>query len=398
MIGLQFGGPSALSSAPGPRGRMWRERVWAARDRLLARPGFQRWAASFPLTRPIANRQARALFDLCAGFVYSQVLVACVQVDLFGKLAGGARSVEDVARLCALTPDAAIRLLEAATALRLVARRGKGRYGLGMLGAALRANPAIASLVRHHRLLYADLADPVALLRGTGGRPQLADYWPYATATNAAGLDAAAVADYTALMGASQAMIAGHVLDAYDVTRHRRLLDVGGGDGSFLTAVAARAPNIALALFDLPAVAHVARARLQAAGYAPRTQVVEGDFCADALPPGADLISLVRVLHDQDDARALALLRAVRKACADDGTVLIAEPLADTPGAAPIGAAYFGFYLLAMGRGRARTGAELRHLLGSAGFDRIEMPTSRMPLLASVIVAKAAPNPVNGQC
>ena len=238
MIGLRFGGPSAVSPAPGARMRAWRESMWAARDRLLGRPGFQRWAASFPLTRPIANRQARALFDLCAGFVYSQVLLACVQVDLFDKLAGGTRRVEDIANLCALSPDAATRLLEAAATLRLVARRGKGRYGLGMLGAALRANPAIAALVRHHRLLYADLADPLALLRGTGGRPQLADYWPYATAANAAGLDAAAIADYTALMGASQAMIANHVLDAYDVTRHRRLLDVGGGDGSFLTAVA----------------------------------------------------------------------------------------------------------------------------------------------------------------
>ena len=78
--------------------------------------------------------------------------------------------------------------------------------------------------------------------------------------------------------------------------------------------------------------------------------------------------------------------------------MLIAEPLADTPGAEPIGAAYFGFYLLAMGRGRARTGTELRDLLGSAGFDHIEMPSSRMPLLASVIVAKAAVNPVIGQC
>ena len=46
----------------------WVDRVFAIRDRLLANPAFHRWAASFPLTRPVARRQTQLLFDLCAGF------------------------------------------------------------------------------------------------------------------------------------------------------------------------------------------------------------------------------------------------------------------------------------------------------------------------------------------
>ena len=49
------------------------------------------------------------------------------------------------------------------------ARRGDGRFGLGALGAALVGNPGIAAMVEHHALLYADLRDPVALLRGERG-------------------------------------------------------------------------------------------------------------------------------------------------------------------------------------------------------------------------------------
>ena len=49
---------------------------------------FQRFAASFALTRPIARRRAGALFDLCAGFVYSQILFACVRLKLFDHVAG----------------------------------------------------------------------------------------------------------------------------------------------------------------------------------------------------------------------------------------------------------------------------------------------------------------------
>ena len=54
----------------------WKDRIHASLDGLLASPRFRRWAAAFPLTRPIARRRARELFDLCAGFVYSQVLLA----------------------------------------------------------------------------------------------------------------------------------------------------------------------------------------------------------------------------------------------------------------------------------------------------------------------------------
>ena len=76
------------------------------RDRLLASPRFQRWAIGFPLTRWIARRRARALFDLCAGFVYSQVLLACVELRLFEHLAEGPQSLAALASSWALPEDA----------------------------------------------------------------------------------------------------------------------------------------------------------------------------------------------------------------------------------------------------------------------------------------------------
>ncbi|MEN0075545.1 MAG: methyltransferase, partial [Paracraurococcus sp.] len=58
------------------------DRLRDLREGLVADPRFRRWAARFPLTRPVARRRTRALFDLCAGFVYSQVLLACVRLRL----------------------------------------------------------------------------------------------------------------------------------------------------------------------------------------------------------------------------------------------------------------------------------------------------------------------------
>ena len=362
-------------------------RLLAWRDRMVADPRFRAWAARFPLTRPIARRRTRALFDLCAGFVYSQVLHACVALGVFEAVATRPRTAADLAPQLGLTLERAERLLAAAASLRLLARRG-GAYGLGPLGAAMIGNPAVTEMIRHHAMLYADLTDPVALLRAPPGGTRLAAYWPYATPGDPAALGPEQVSAYSALMAASQPLVAAQILDACDVRRHRHLLDVGGGEGAFLIEASRRAPGLALTLFDLPAVAERAQARFAAAGLSGRARAVGGNMHAESLPDGADLISLVRVVHDHDDAAALALLRSARRALPADGTLLLAEPMAGTPGAEPIGDAYFGFYLMALGSGRARTPQTLAGMLQDAGFTRVAERRTATPLLASLIVAQ----------
>jgi demethylspheroidene O-methyltransferase len=363
------------------------ERFHALRDRLLASPRFQRWATAFPVTRPIARRRARGLFDLCAGFVYSQVLLACVRLRLFELLIDGPQPIDRLAARLSLRLDAAARLLEAAAALRLAERRRDGRFGLGPLGAALVGNPGVAAMIEHHALLYDDLRDPVGLLRGEPGTGELRRHWPYADGERSAELAANEVAAYSDLMALSQPLVAADVLAAYRFHRHRCLLDLGGGDGAFLAAVATEAPALQLILCDLPAVAERARARFAGSGLAVRAQAVGGDFRTEPLPDGADIISLVRVIHDHDNADALSLLRAAWRALPAGGTLLLAEPMADTRGAESMGA-YFSFYLLAMGSGRPRSAGELSALLEQAGFGQVCPLSSRRPMLVSMLLAR----------
>ncbi len=336
----------------------------------------------------VAARRARELFDLVAGFVYSQILLAVVRFDLVSILAEEAPTAPGLAARLDLTEAAARCLLEAAAALGIAEPRRQGRFALGPLGAVLAGNPAIAAMIAHHDMFYADLADPVALLRGTRGEIALARFWPYATGEAPAQLSAAAVAAYGALMAASQPLIAGDILDAYPCHRHRVLLDIGGGEGAFVIAAAARAPALRLILFDLPAVAARARRRFAAAGLEGRALAYGGDFLTDELPAGADLVTLVRVLHDHDDASVLRLLLAVHRALSPGARLLVAEPMAGVAGAEPV-AAYFHFYLLAMGRGRPRPPAALAALLESAGFRGVRRLPTRRPLLVGALLAEA---------
>ena len=369
----------APNSPPGGEGFLERVRLW--RDRRLADPGFRAWAARFLLTRPVARRRSRALFDLCAGFAYSQVLQACVSLSLFEALESGPRTVVSLAPTLGLTPERAERLCEAAAALDLLRRRGGG-YGLGPLGAAMIGNEGVAAMIRHHAMLYRDLADPVGLLRREPGDTLLAAYWPYGTTREPSALGPNQVAAYSQLMAASQPLVAAEILAAYDVRRHRRLLDVGGGEGAFVQAAAAKAPGLGLMLFDLPEVAARARLRL-----GPGAEVFGGDMRRDALPDGADLLTLVRVVHDHDDAAAMAILRNVRRAVPQEGALVLAEPMLEASGAAPVGA-YFTFYLMALGSGRPRRQETLIDMLREAEFGRVTPRRTGNALLASVIVAQ----------
>jgi demethylspheroidene O-methyltransferase len=345
------------------------QRFLTWRDGLVANPVFQAWARRNPLTRLVARRRAAQLFDICAGFVYSQILLACVRLRLFNELASGPRTVPDLATELGLTRAALMTLLDAAAALDLVEWRNRGELcGLGKHGAALLGNPGVIPLIEHHSLLYEDLRDPVALLKDSQRSSNLKSLWKEQPAA------------YTALMSASQAFVASEVLDAYDFRQHRYLLDVGGGGGTFCAAAKTRAPELQVGCFDLPAVIEHA----SVAGIATHG----GNFLLDPLPRGADIVTLIRVLHDHDDGAVLRLLSAVAQALPSRGTILIAEPMAGTAGARRVGHAYFGFYLLAMGSGKPRTPDELTGLLVAAGFERPTHWPTHMPLTVKVLSAK----------
>lgn len=360
------------------------DRLWRLRDRVLSDPSFLRISGSTMLGRAIGRREAAALFDVAAGFVYAQVLSAVIRLDLLETLRDGPLAPGELARRLDLPVRSMDRLLIASEPLRLVARRGGGRWGLGYRGAAVLGNPGLVAMVRHHDILYRELADPVALLR-RGGGTEMGAFWPYAR--GAGDVSEAEVADYSRLMSASQHFIADEVMAAYPFGRHRHVLDVGGGEGTFALALAARHPALRVTVLDLPAVAERARGRFASSGHGDRLAAVDGDFIRSALPPGADAVTLLRVVHDHDDEVALALLRRVAEALPPEGRLVLAEPMAGAP-AAPGIASYFAFYLLAMGSGRPRTAGELATLLHRAGFRTVRRRPERNPTVTRVLVAR----------
>lgn len=365
-----------------------KERVLRWRNDLLANPRIQNLTVALPFLRPFANKRARDLFDLCTGFVHTQVVTACVELELLDILADGPKATSEIAARTNLPDDAAERLLLAATALELLVKTSDNRFRLGELGAALRGATGVTEMIRHNQVFYRDLQDPVKMLRNSGSGSQLSQYWPYAEGAPATKqLPASATADYSELMSATQHLIASDIMASYDLGRHRALLDVGGGYGTFAMTAARRHPSLRATALDIPSVAESANQQIAAAGLADRVEAHGSDFHRDPIPTGYDIVSLIRILLDHDDAKALNLLKKVKSSLAPDGRLLIAEIMSGARGAETISDAYFGLYLFAMGRGRPRTAAEIQQLLREAGFSQARPIRTRRSIITQLIVA-----------
>jgi demethylspheroidene O-methyltransferase len=365
---------------PQPTPSDWRCRWRLLRNRILANPRFQKWAAKTPLVRRIASQKAVELHHLTAGFVYTQTLTAVIQSNLLAVLQGRIETTKSVAAMCGLTTQAAFTLLTAARALKLTDEVSPGHWMVGELGASVLGNPAVADMVRHHAVLYRDLADPLAVLRHRE-KTGLRNYWSYVPGGTH---PEESHREYSRLMSSSLALIADHILDSYPLTNYQSLIDVAGGTGQFTRLVQQRYPELSTTVLDLPEVVSEAKTlQIQ-----HKTRFIATDMFQSPLPENTELFSLIRVLHDHDDEPVKHLLARLYDALRPGGHLLIAEPMAGTAGAAPIGDTYFSFYLWAMGSGRPRTAEELQAMCLAAGFTRVREFKTPIPALTRLLVAE----------
>ncbi len=354
--------------------------------RLIARPGFQRWASAFPLTRGTAAKDGAELFDLVQGFVKSQVLFALVELRVLHRLMDGAQTADALASVSGLPTDRMERVLMAATAMKLTKRDRAGRYSLARLGAAMVGVPGLEDMIRHHSAFYRDLNDPVALLRGEVDT-ELAAFWPYVFgAANAT--DAETSNRYSSLMARSQQIVAADTLAVAGLKSAQHLLDVGGGYGVFAEAAALKYSSMQATVFDLPAVETNALALMHRSKAKDRLQFVPGSFRDDLLPEGADTISLIRVLYDHEDQTVKPLLSKIFDTLPENGRLLVSEPMSGGAKPEVSGDVYFSFYCLAMQTGTVRSASRIGALCQDAGFASIKTYPSRRPFVTTALMAE----------
>jgi acetylserotonin O-methyltransferase len=170
-----------------------------------------------------------------------------------------------------------------------------------------------------------------------------------------------------------------HVVAAFDLSRFKTIVDLGGATGHLVVAACERYPQLRGVVFDLPDAVPLARELVAKSHVAGRIEIVAGDFFADSLPPG-DLYALGRILHDWTEAKIVKLLSRIHAALPADGGLLIAEKLLDDDKTGPRWAQMQSLNMLACTEGKERTLPEYESLLRQVGFTAVRGCRTTSPL------------------
>jgi SAM-dependent methyltransferase len=168
------------------------------------------------------------------------------------------------------------------------------------------------------------------------------------------------------------ALYGGAFVPALDLAGTRRLLDVGGGVGSYALGLARAYPELQATILELPEVVPWTRDFVAAAGLGARIDVAVGDFLTAEFPRGYDTVLLANIFHDQPTAVNQGLLAKAYRALPAGGRVVVYEFLLAEDRVSPPTSALFAVMMLVENQGgNVYTGGELRSWLAGAGFANI---------------------------
>jgi ubiquinone/menaquinone biosynthesis C-methylase UbiE len=179
------------------------------------------------------------------------------------------------------------------------------------------------------------------------------------------------------------------IVAAYDFSQFAHVVDVGGGNGSLLSAVLAAYPQLRATLFDMEEA--IAAAKRGEGGPLPGVNFVSGDVFATAAPAGGDVYLIRHLLHDYEDRDCVRILAKVRAAMQPHGCVLVLEaplPSDETPSPGR----WLDLQVMLLCGGRERTVEEYAGLFEQAGLRLARTMPTQHPAM-TVIEAVAAGNP-----
>jgi acetylserotonin O-methyltransferase len=348
-----------------------------------------------PISSPVRDSSSlpdpSSIIELIESFRRSKAMFAAVSLGIFDLLEREPGNLATLATELRVKPDPLERLLDTCVGLKLLRRNGTSYENepvastylcrtseRALTGYILYSNDVLFSLWSH-------LED--AVQEGTPRWKQTFD------------IEGGIFDHFFRTDEAKQTFIQGmhglgllsspKVVEAFDLSRFRRLADLGGATGHLAIAACERYPQFHALVFDLPQVVETARAQIGKSAVASHIDVMAGDFFRDELPD-ADLFAMSRILHDWSEDKIQPLLAKIYRRLPPGGGILLAEKLLQEDKAGPTSAHLQSLNMLVCTEGKERTLGEYRQLLENAGFRDVKGRVTGSPLDA-ILAIKTLP-------
>jgi hypothetical protein len=338
-------------------------------------------------TQPVAPPPGLALYQMAIGHYVSRALALAVKLGLADLLKDSPRHYGDLANVTGTHAPSLNRVMRLLASVGVFAERDHGTFALTPLGELL--STGVPGSMRSSVLLFAGVGIQDAWKEleycVQTGQPAFRRNSPEADPFSQIAQNPEQAKIFDEAMATFAPATAAAIAASYDFSPFRKLVDIGGGNGSLLIGILKANPNLHGIVFDLPHAADKARVKIAEASLQSRCEAVGGDFFKE-VPAGADAYIIKHVIHDWNDDRATAILRSIHRAMPSQGKLLIAEgvyPERIDQSDIGRGAAANDVNMLVCTGGRQRSEAEFRSLQDDAGFKltRIIPTPARLSLI-----------------
>lgn len=330
------------------------------------------------------------LMQLSSGFWAFKTLAAAHELDLFTHLSrNGGTTSKELAKRFGTAERPAEMLLTACAALGLLKKKA-GRYQNSALAAQflVRGKPYyfggfIEMLDKRLYPAWGKLTEAIRTNRPTSWDPEK-------QGSLFEGEDPEMLAHFWEAMHSISSSTARALGAAVDLSRCKRLLDVGGGSGAFDIELCRRYRRLRATVYDLPHVVEIAASKIAQAGFGDRIQTAAGDFFTDAsYPAGHDAIVLSLIMHDWNEEEDRRILRKCYDALPSGGMVIICELLVNNEKTGPVPGALMSLnMLIETAGGRNYTAAEYTGWLSDTGFHKIRTVRFASPGADGAVIAR----------
>jgi len=313
---------------------------------------------------PIEN-----FIDYTKAFILSKMLMTAIDINLFPLLDNKSLSIKELISRLNVDSKIGIEFFNALVAYGIL-QVEKSKFSLSPIAkSVLPSYKNIKSWNEEMKVTFSALVDLTQILKsGDYKSSALSKYWAYKKALERHEIDSHA---YSEAMDNSIGKICKSIIDNFDFTSYSHLLDMGGGYGQFAIKIAEKISNLKLTVVDLPSVCAVTKKIIAARGLTTRINCVGIDFFKDSPPENPDIITLIRVLHDWNDEEVKFLLTRVWNILANEGTILISEPIIDDRKPKLDKGSCATALMLSLMGGKRRKISDYKAILKSIGFEKI---------------------------